>query len=472
MDLLNTVNDVLWSYLIVVILVGAALYFTIRSKGVQFRFMKDAIRIMMGRDKNPNTTEGIGKIGSFQAFAVSLASRVGTGNLAGVASAIFVGGPGAVFWMWMMALLGSATAFVEATLAQLYKRKGKDSFYGGPAYYMESGLGKKWMGILFSVIMVCTFGMGNQLVQSNTIVDSLCDSFGWDKIVTGFFLALAVLLIIVGGIRRISAVVSYMVPFMAIGFILLALVIVCLNITRIPDVFRVIFDSAFGLRQFGGGLVGTAILQGVKRGLFSNEAGEGSAPNAAAIADTSHPVKQGLVQALGVFIDTIVICTCTSFVVILFGVTSSPDGILRFDQDGILLTTRAVESFVGPAGKYFITAAIFLFAFSSILANYFYGENNISYITSKKWPVRVFQGISFFCLFLASLMTLQQVWTIIDILMGLLTLTNMAAIIMLSGKAFALLKDYASKRKAGEKDPVFRKTDIEGDNMSSVDCWD
>lgn len=471
MDFLNSLNDILWSYIVIAVLVGAALYFTIRSGGVQFRYFKDAIRIMGGRDRNDHVPEHlhddpIGKdgrrIGSFQAFAVSLASRVGTGNLAGVASAIFVGGPGAVFWMWLMALLGGATAFVEATLAQLYKRKGKDSFYGGPAYYMESGLGRRWMGVIFSILMVCSFGLSNQTVQTVTMVDALNDSFGWSKMIVGIVIGVSLMAVVVGGVKRISMIVSLLVPFMAVGFIVLALTVVAMNITRVPDMFKLIFSSAFGLRQIGGGMIGAAILQGVKRGLFSNEAGEGSAPNAAAIAHTSHPVKQGLVQALGVFIDTIVICSCTAFIILLSGLWES-------GADGIVLTTRALEAHIGPVGRYFITAAILLFAFSTMIANHYYGENNIRYITSKKWPIWTYRAIALTAVIWASFMTLQQLWVLMDIFMGLLTLCNVIAIVELSGKAFALLKDYSAQKKAGEKDPIFSKSSLE--DAHGVECW-
>ena len=319
MSFINSLNDLLWSYVITVVLVGAAVYFTIRSKGVQFRFIGDGIRIIMGRDKSPHRPLNGAKkrISSFKAFSVSLASRVGTGNLAGVASAMFVGGPGAVFWMWAMALLGGATSFVESTLAQLYKKRGKDSFYGGPAYYMETGLGKRWMGTLFSVFMILSFGLAQTMLQAQTIISSLHDSFSVNPLAIGLFLGVLLLVIVVGGVHRISNVVAYMVPFMALGYIFIALYVMIGHVAQLPEMFGMIFRNAFGMEQLGGGMVGVAIQQGVKRGLFSNEAGEGSAPNAAAIADTSHPVKQGIVQALGVFVDTLLICSCTAFIILL-----------------------------------------------------------------------------------------------------------------------------------------------------------
>lgn len=469
MEFLSALNDLLWSCIIIVVLVGAALWFTIKGRGAQFTLIKDAVRIMLGRDKNPQkgeeTSQGKRHMGSFQAFAVSLASRVGTGNLAGVASAIFVGGPGAVFWMWVMALLGGATSFVESTLAQLYKRKGPDGFYGGPAFYMERGLGARWMGVLFSTLMVFSFGLSNQMVQTNTIVDSLSDSFGWGRLAIGLSLALVVFIISIGSIKAISRITSYLVPFMAIGFILMSFFVVITNLRELPGVFKTIIDGAFGLRQVGGGVVGAAILNGVKRGLFSNEAGEGSAPNAAAIAATSHPVKQGAVQALGVFIDTILICSCTALIILI-----APEA--GGGADGILLTSRCLEAELGSSGKWFLTVAIFLFAFSTLLSNYFYGENNIRFITKSMVPVWAFRVATAAICTVSSLMALQQIWTIMDIFMGLLTLTNVVAIVILSPKAFRLLEDYRRQRRSGLKDPVFNKHNVFPESEDDYEGWE
>ena len=345
-DILNIINDYLWTYVVITLLVFCALYFTFRLKGVQFRRIGDMMRVIVEKP-------GDQKIGAFQAFAVSLSSRVGTGNLAGVASAIFVGGPGAVFWMWVMALFGAATAFVEATLAQLYKRRGEDSFYGGPAYYMQYGLHRKWMGVLFAILITITFGMANQVIQSNTLCDALADSLAIDAKWIGATITIATLIIIFGGIRRISHFASLVVPFMAIGYVIIALIVILMNITEIPAMIMLIVKSAFGLEQAVGGAFGVAVMQGVKRGLFSNEAGEGSAPNAAAIAHTSHPVKQGLLQALGVFTDTIVVCSCTAFIILLSGIYDS-------GRDGIILTKYSLEHHIGPAGVILITAAFFV----------------------------------------------------------------------------------------------------------------
>ena len=455
-ELLNIINDYLWTHIVITLLVFCALYFTFRLKGVQFSRIGDMLRVIVEKP-------GGQKIGSFHAFAVSLSSRVGTGNLAGVASAIFVGGPGAVFWMWMMALFGAGTAFVEATLAQLYKRRGEDSFYGGPAYYMQHGLHRKWMGVLFAVLITITFGMANQIVQSNTLCGALADSFAIDAKWIGLTITIATLIIIFGGIRRISHFASIVVPFMAIGYVIIAVIVILMNITEIPAMIVLIVKSAFGLEQAVGGAFGMAVMQGVKRGLFSNEAGEGSAPNAAAIAHTSHPVKQGLLQSLGVFTDTIVVCTCTAFIILLSGIYDS-------GRDGIILTKYALEHHIGPAGGLFVTAAIFLFAYSTIIANYFYGETNIRFITQKMSYINLFRIITGATVMAGAMMSLQEAWSIVDLAMGVMTIVNLVAIIQLSPKAFFLLRNYIAQKKEG-RNPEFHRSmmpEIEKD----IECWE
>ena len=319
MEILNNwisgINDLLWSYVLIIMLLGCAFRFTFKTRFVQFRMFREMIRVL--GDSANKAHEGEKHISSFQAFAVSLASRVGTGNLAGVATAVAVGGPGAVFWMWIIALLGSASAFVESTLAQLYKRKGKESFIGGPAYYMRYGLGLNWMGILFAILISVTFGFAFNSVQSNTICAAMQGSFGFDPRIVGAVLTVLTLAIIFGGIQRIAKVSSVIVPVMALGYVALASGIVLFNITELPAVIKLIVSSAFRWEQAAGGTIGAALMQGIKRGLFSNEAGMGSAPNVAATASVTHPVKQGLIQTLGVFTDTLLICTCTAFIIIL-----------------------------------------------------------------------------------------------------------------------------------------------------------
>lgn len=474
MNILNIINDFLWTYIVITMLVASAVYFTVRTRGLQFRLVGDMLKVLINKnivkqekrsDKPvaPSKKDGKKNIGSFQAFAVSLSSRVGTGNLAGVASAIFVGGPGAVFWMWVMALLGSATAFVEATLAQLYKRKSHVAYYGGPAYYMETGLGKRWMGVLFAVMITVTFGMANQLVQSTTLCDALADTFTWNKAGVGAVIAIATLIIVFGGVTRVSRFSSIVVPFMALGFILLSIVIVVMNISELPHVFNIVIGGAFGAHQMAGGAMGVAVMQGVKRGLFSNEAGEGSAPNAAAIAETSHPVKQGLLQAFGVFTDTLVICSCTAFIILLSG---------KYDcgKDGILLTAEALHAEVGSAGRYFITAAIALFAYSTIIANSFYGETNIRFITNKKSPVLAFRLFTGFMVMAGAMMDLQTAFSYVDIVMGLMTILNLIAILLLFPQARKLLLHYEQQKK-DHKEPTFHRSDMP-EIEDRLECWD
>ena len=442
-------------------LVGCAIYFTWNLRAVQFTMLPTMIRNLF--KPSDETFEKIGKkkVSSFQAFAISLSSRVGTGNLAGVASAIFVGGPGAVFWMWVMALLGASTAFMEATLAQLFKRKGKVSFYGGPAYYMKYGLKRPWMGVLFACLIIFGFGMANQLVQSNTLCDAISDNLHIPINYVAMVIALMTLIIIFGGIQRIALFCAWIVPFMALGYLLLAIYILLINITEIPAMLSLIIRSAFGWEQAAGGAVGVAIMQGIRRGLFSNEAGEGSAPNAAATATIDHPVTQGLLQSLGVFTDTLVICTCTAFIILL-------SGLYTENYDGIILTSHAMEHHLGSFGSWFLLAAIFLFAYSTIIANYFYGETNVRYICDKPWAVFIFRLISGVVVLLGGYMTLQQTWSIVDLAMAFMTILNLIAVVMLSKYSFRLLQDYQKQRKEG-KEPVFHK---EMFPEADLEAWD
>lgn len=460
-DLLNAINNAIWSYVVITMLVGCAIYFTWNLRAVQFTMLPTMIRNLF--KPSDETFEKIGKkkVSSFQAFAISLSSRVGTGNLAGVASAIFVGGPGAVFWMWVMALLGASTAFMEATLAQLFKRKGMVSFYGGPAYYMKYGLKRPWMGVLFACLIIFGFGMANQLVQSNTLCDAISDNLHIPINYVAMVIALMTLIIIFGGIQRIALFCAWIVPFMALGYLLLAIYILLINITEIPAMLSLIIRSAFGWEQAAGGAVGVAIMQGIRRGLFSNEAGEGSAPNAAATATIDHPVTQGLLQSLGVFTDTLVICTCTAFIILL-------SGLYTENYDGIILTSHAMEHHLGSFGSWFLLAAIFLFAYSTIIANYFYGETNVRYICNKPWAVFIFRLISGVVVLLGGYMTLQQTWSIVDLAMALMTILNLIAVVWLSKYAFRLLQDYLQQRKEG-KEPVFHK---EMFPEADLEAWD
>ena len=459
MEFFNTISDWLWTYVVITMLVGCALYFTWNLRAVQFTMLPTMIKNLFSSGNEPIESIGRRKITSFQAFAISLSSRVGTGNLAGVASAIFVGGPGAVFWMWVMALLGASTAFMEATLAQLFKRRGKESFYGGPAYYMKYGLKRPWMGVLFACLIIYGFGLSNQIVQSNTLCDAIANSFHIPMGYVAGGLTLLTLAIIFGGIHRIARFCAMIVPFMTFGYILLALYILVVNVTEIPAMLSLIVRSAFGWEQAAGGAVGIAVMQGVKRGLFSNEAGEGSAPNAAATATIPHPVYQGLLQSLGVFTDTLVICTCTAFIILLSGLYT--DG-----SDGIILTSHAMEHHLGSFGSWFLLAAIFLFAYSTIIANYFYGETNVRYICNKAWAIVLFRCMSGVVVLMGGFMSLQQAWSIVDLAMALMTITNLIAVLLLSRYAFRLLQDFREQRKKGKKPTfnpeLFPDMDLEG----------
>lgn len=461
--IIDVTNDLLWTYIMIAALIACALYFTVRSGFVQFRMIGEMIRQLA--NSNERHHEQGKHISPFQAFAVSLASRVGTGNLAGVATAIAVGGPGAVFWMWVIALIGSANAFIESTLAQLYKRRTEDSFIGGPAYYILHGLKCRWMAVLFSVLTILTFGFAFNTVQSNTLCEAVENAFGISHVYIGIAITVMTLIIIFGGIQRIAKVSSVIVPIMALGYILLALTIVVLNISQLPAVLELIFKNAFGVEQVVGGGVGAALMQGIKRGLFSNEAGMGSAPNVAATASTSHPVKQGLIQSLGVFTDTLIICSCTAFIILMSGIE------LGGEMDGIRLTQEALTVQIGSAGRIFVAIAIFFFAFSSIIGNYYYGEANIKFVSSSKKVLNIYRTLVCVMVMGGAIMSLQTVWSLADLTMGLMTLCNIAAIALLGGQVFTLLKDYRKQKSEG-KDPVFRKSEIkEFASNDAIECW-
>lgn len=460
---ITAINDALWAYLLIGALILCGLYFTVRTRFVQFTMIGDMFRQLVD---SSSTHSGKNRhISSFQAFAVSMATRVGTGNLAGVATAIAVGGPGAVFWMWLIALIGSATAFVEATLAQLYKRPSSESFIGGPAYYISRGLHNKWMAGLFAVLITLTFGLSYNSIQSNAICGALNKAFGFDPLLVGTIITVIALFIAFGGIRRIARVSSVLVPFMAFGYFILALVVVIMNIDMLPQVFKLIVTSAFGFEQVAGGGLGATIMVGVKRGLFSNEAGEGSAPNVAATADVSHPVKQGLIQALGVFTDTLLVCSCTAFLVLISGLYTT-DGL-----EGIQLTQASLQAQVGSWGTIFVALAIILFAFTSIIGNYYYGEANIRYLTDKKWVLTVFRILSGGAfVFLGAVASFEFVWSLGDLFMALVTLCNLIALAFLSKYAFKLLDNYRDQKRRGIKNPEFHRNDLP-EVADDLDCW-
>lgn len=449
-NLLSNFNDLLWTYILIALLLVLGLYFSIKTKFVQFRYFKEMFRLIgdgVSKDKKE------GSVSSFQAFCISTASRVGTGNLAGIAIALSIGGAGAIFWMWLIALIGSSSSFIESTLAQIFKVKDEKTgtYRGGPAYYMKKGLNNKWMGIAFSILITICFGLIFNSVQSNTIALALNEAFGSNQTIIGILLAVISSIIIFGGVHRVAKVSEVIVPIMALAYIAVAIFVVVTNYSKIPSLFISIFESAFGFRQAVGGTIGGTLLIGIKRGLFSNEAGMGSAPNAAATADVSHPVKQGLIQTLGVFTDTIIICSCTAFIILL-----SPIDLTNTELTGIQLTQNALSSQVGSWGSYFIAICVLLFAFSSIIGNYYYGESNIEFLTTKRFYLSIYRILVIAMIFIGSVANLNIVWTLADIFMGIMAILNLVAIACLSKIAINALIDYTKQKQAGIKDPIFK----------------
>jgi len=463
-NFISVLNNYLWSYILIALLIILGLFFSFKSKFVQIRYFKEMFRLLgegaskSGREKH----KGKKGVSSFQAFCISTASRVGTGNLAGVAIAIASGGPGAVFWMWIIALIGGASSFVESTLAQIYKVEDKHGFRGGPAYYMEKALNKKWMGIIFSILITISYGLVFNSVQSNTISLAFEQAFGVNTLIIGLILAILTSLIIFGGVKRIAKVTEIIVPIMAITYVIVALFVILRNLGSIPSIFSLIIENAFGIKQVVGGGLGAAVLMGIKRGLFSNEAGMGSAPNAAATANVTHPAKQGLIQTLGVFTDTILICSATSFIVLISG------SYLKSDLTGIQLTQTALSSQVGSWGNTFIAICIFLFAFSSVIGNYYYGETNIEFLKGSKTSLFLYRLCVIGMVLFGSIAKIQIVWDMADLFMGFMAIINLIAIAMLSKIAFAALKDYDGQKKQGIE-PVFYADSIEG--LNNIECW-
>ncbi|MFJ9342714.1 alanine/glycine:cation symporter family protein [Streptomyces sp. NPDC101733] len=460
------VNDHLWTYLLIPLVVGAGLYFTVRSRGVQLRLLPEMFRVV--KEKTPPRADGREQVSSFGAFTISAAARVGTGNIAGVATAITLGGAGAVFWMWVMALIGAASAFVESALAQLYKVRGADGAYrGGPAYYMQRALGKRWLGVLFAVTITLTFGFVFNAVQANTITAVAAGSLpeadtGWFGPAAGILLAALLGLAVFGGVKRISRVTTVLVPVMAVVYLLLGMTVVLLNITEFPRVVADIVGGAFGLRELAAGGIGAAIQQGIRRGMFSNEAGLGSAPNAGAAAEVSHPVKQGLVQSLGVFFDTMLVCTMTAFIVLV----ANPELAGRQGAD---LTQTALSASLGGWAGHVLTGVVFMLAFSSMVGNYYYGETNIRFITRRRWVLPSYRVVVLAAVIGGSLGSVSIVWNLADVFMGFMALVNLAAILPLSAIAFRLLDDYLAQRRAG-LDPVFTRDRMP--DLKGVQCWD
>ncbi len=467
METLNAVvseiNGFLWSSVIIILLVGAGFYFTVRTRAVQIRYFGKMFQLIA---HSAGTKTSGNEISPFQAFCVSTASRVGVGNIAGIAIAVTSGGPGAIFWMWFIAVIGSATGFVESTLAQIYKvpREDGGGFRGGPAYYLKNGLGHGLWAALFAILISVTYGMIYNSVQSNTIALALSSALGADRMVVGACVTVLAMTVICGGMGRIARVTEWMVPIMAGFYILITIGIMLYNITEMPRALAIIFRDAFDFQAVFGGGMGAAVLTGFKRGLFSNEAGEGSVPNAAASADASHPAVQGLIQAFGVYVDTLFICSASAFIVLLTGDYASTG------LTGIELIQWDLAQYFGPWAPKAVSILIFLFAFTSLIGNYYYGEINIGHLSSKKWPLNLFRVCIAVMIFWGSIADLPLVWNLADLFMAFMVLTNVTAILILFPQASQCLTDYERQLKEGVKVPTFHKKVLS--NLKGIYWWD
>lgn len=461
----NAISGPLWDWL-VWILVGVGIFFTIATGLVQIRLFGRSIKEIHGSRQNPNDPHGIT---AFQAFVTGLASRVGTGNIAGVALAITLGGPGAVFWMWLTAIIGMSSAFAESTLAQLFKVRDKQTglFRGGPAYYIAHGLGQRWLSILFSISLIVCFGLVYNAIQANTIAQavqsaaSMTTAHGVSeeawlvyKHTIAAILVIITAPIIFGGIKRVARAAEAIVPIMAALYLGVALFVIVTNLGEVPRMFGLIFSDAFTFQAAGGGILGglvsQAMMLGIKRGLYSNEAGQGSAPNAAAAADVKHPVSQGLIQMLGVFVDTILVCSATAFIILLSNHTYHPD------LSGIQVTQAALESHIGSWAQQFLAVVLFMFAFSSIIGNYAYAETNIQYLHSNRLVLALFRMLVLGFVYFGSVAKVDIVWDMGDLTMAIMALINLIAITLLYKLVLQLLKDYTAKIKMGKKEPEFK----------------
>ncbi len=462
-NIINKANDALYSYVLIILLVLGGIYFTVRTRFAQFRLLPQQFKSVTEKsDKN--------SVSSFQALMVSTASRVGTGNIIGVATALCVGGFGSVFWMWVIAIIGAASAFVESTLAQIYKKRGQDGCYGGPAYYIEAATKCKWLAILFSVFLILTYGIGFNMLASYNLQSTFSSySFynaNYTPWIIGYIIALLVAYCLIGGGKRILSVTSFLVPIMGAIYILVALGITVINFKALPDIFKQIFAGAFDFQAIFGGFSGSCVMYGIKRGLFSNEAGVGSAPNASASADISHPAKQGLVQVLSVFIDTLLVCTATAFMCMSSGVTPPTNS-----SEAAAYVQNSLSATLGGIGPIFITVAMILFAFTTLLGNLFYVDKTINYLLGKEPSTivkNIYYVIASLVIFVGAGLSADLLWGIADVLMGGMTIINMPIIIYLGKYAFRTLKDYEKKMKAGGE-ISFNKKDI--DLPHETDYW-
>lgn len=458
-----SINDALYSYLLIIILVAGGIYFTIRTRFAQFRLLKEQIKAVTEKP-----TDGKG-VSSFQALMVSTASRVGTGNIIGVSTALCLGGFGSVFWMWVIAVIGSASAFVESTLAQIYKRKGSDGCYGGPAYYIETALKNRPLAIIFSVLLVLTYGFGFNMLASYNLQSTFASYSFYNAKTTPWIIGLIVAILVgyclLGGGKRILRTTTFLVPVMGVAYILMALLIVILNATALPEIFKTIFTEAFDFQAIFGGFTGSCVMFGIKRGLFSNEAGVGSAPNASASADVSHPAKQGLVQVLSVFIDTVLVCSATAFMCMSSGVEPTKE------LSGAPFVQAALSETLGQFGPIFITVAMILFAFTTLLGNLYYVDQCAVFflgrVPSKKVQ-NIYHIIAAVVIFIGAGLSADLLWNIADIAMGGMTIINMPVILILGKYAFKALKDYEKQRKSGQT-PIFKAKNI--DLPHKTDYW-
>ncbi len=464
-NVINAISGVLYQpYIVPLLLFATGVWFTIRTKGMQVRLFGEACSVIMDKPENK------GGISSFGALMVSTASRVGTGNIIGVSTALCMGGPGAIFWMWITAFLGGASAFVEATLAQIYKKKNTDgTFKGGPAFYMEQALGQRWLGVIFSIIIILIYAVGYNLLASYNL-QSTFGAFEFYSEKTPYIIGLILMIlfgiIVVGGAKRLIKVTEYLVPLMGIIYVLVSLIVLIINFKNLPGMFASIFKSAFDFKAIFGGFSGSCIMWGIKRGLYSNEAGMGSAPNAAARADISHPAKQGLVQMLSVFIDTLLICTASAFMFMASGVAPNAK------MSGALYVSNAMEAALGKFGPVFLCIAMSLFAFTTLIGNYSYCEGCLEFIIkreAKKWELILFRIIATIIVFVGAIASAGLVWDLSDMLQGLAVVINVPVILILSGTAVKCLNDYTKQIKEG-KNPEFKAADI-GMDPEKLDCW-
>lgn len=464
-ELLSAVNGVLYYPILIIVLLACGFYFTIRTKFIQFGLLGEAFKVITEKP------EGKDDVSSFQALMVSTASRVGTGNIVGVANAICLGGPGAVFWMWIIALIGGASAFIESTLAQIYKKRGSDGVsYGGPSYYIENAIGSRGLGVLFAVALIATYAVGFNMLASFNLQDSfrVYDFYvpGKTSWMIGAVLALIAGYCILGGGKRIIKFTSLLVPVMGVIFVIMALVMIVINIKNVPAMFGMIFKDAFNFKAIFGGVAGSALVEGIKRGLYSNEAGMGSAPNAAASASVSHPVKQGLVQMISVFLDTIVICSATAFMSLASGIVPTEE------LAGAPFVQASLSTVFGSYGNIFITVSLALFAFTTLLGNLYYVDSCLTYI-NKKTPSKTFmlcyRIIAAILIFVGAGMEMSLAWDVADFLMGVMCLINIPSIIYLGSIALKALDDYKKQREEG-KNPVF-KAEAVGIDTSKLDYW-